>query len=151
MSRVARDALRSVRIVRQRMVEQARYALAVCLQSEAEAEARIRAIDAAIAQDRAAHQLVEDAHQFHETFAMRDRARLVERGSAEAILAAVKARSAEARGAVAEARTGMKAVETLMTERQVAADAEAERRAQHALDDVVRGRAGVKRAGGGVR
>jgi hypothetical protein len=55
---MARDPLRTVRTVRLRSVDQARYALAACLKSEADVADRIRAIDAAARQDQVAFQAV---------------------------------------------------------------------------------------------
>jgi hypothetical protein len=139
---VARDPLRAVQAMRHRLVEQARYALAACLKSEADVMARIKAIDDAHAQDRAAQQAVENAYQFHEVFRRREQARQTERSLAEAALAAAQARSAEARAGVGTAWAAAEAVELFISERAVAADIEAARREQHELDDIVRCRSG---------
>jgi flagellar biosynthesis chaperone FliJ len=53
---------------------------------------------------------------------------------------AARAAAAEARAALVTARTAAESVETLITERADAAEADADRREQHALDDMARTR-----------
>ena len=137
---MARDSLQAVQAVRRRAVEQARYTLSVCLKAEADAADTVKAIDEDGAKDRAAHPVGENAYQFQEMFVRREYARQLQRGAAEAALVAAQAHSAEARAAVTATRTAEEAVRTLITERGVAAEAEANRRAQHVLDDIVRSR-----------
>src|ERR1700733_464726 len=103
---MARDSLESLRAVRRRSVEEARYALGACLTAEAQAR-----------RDRAAYQAAEHSHQFLEVFVCGVRASDAKRLAAEAALTAAQARSAEARAVVVAARMAAEAVETLNVER----------------------------------
>jgi pantoate kinase len=144
---MARDPLLVLQTVRRRSVEAARYELGACLTHEAAAADKIRAIDEAAQKDRAAHPSLEAAHQFIEMFARRTAAAEAERRAAVEALAAAQARSADARAAVVAARTAAEAVATLIAERSAAAEAEANRRDQHTLDDMTRNLAhGLDRA-----
>ena len=71
-----------------------------------------------------AHEAVENSYQFQDMFSLRMRASQAERRIAAADLAATQASSAEARGAVVAARTAAEAVQTLIDERLVAAEAD---------------------------
>src|SRR4051812_7504672 len=149
---MARDPMLILRTVRRRSVEEARYALGACLTAEAAAAARLRAVDDAARRDRAAHGAVDEGPRFLEMFVLRLQVYAVERAAAEAALTAAQAASAEARAAVVAARTAAEAVETLIADRVAAAEVEAGRREQHALDDMSRPRfnsTGCGSAGGG--
>jgi hypothetical protein len=137
---MARDSIRILRAVRRRSVEQARYALAACLTAEAQAAAAVQAVADAARRDRAAHPAVEYSHQFLEMFVRRLRVSDAKRLAAEAALTTAQARSAEARAAVVAARMAAEVVEALSVERAVADELEANRREQHALDDMARSR-----------
>jgi flagellar biosynthesis chaperone FliJ len=139
---MARDSIQILRTVRRRSVEEARHALGVCLTAEAQAADKVQAIDDAAQGDRAAHQTVAEAHLFLEMFVRRLHLSEAQRRSAEAALTAARALSAEARAAVVAARTAAEAVETLIAERAAADEADANRREQHALDDIARTRLG---------
>lgn len=129
-----------LRTVRRHAVDQARHVLATCLAAETAAADRLRAIDAAAQRDRVANQMVTEPHRFLDMFALRLQASAAERRAAEANLAAAQADSARARATLVDARTAAKSVETLVVERLAAAEADALRREQHALDDMARGR-----------
>jgi flagellar biosynthesis chaperone FliJ len=137
---MARDSLEILRAVRRRSVEEARYALGACLTAEAQAAAAVQAITDAARRDRAAYQAAEHSHQFLEMFVCGLRASDAKRLAAEVALTAAQARSAEARAVVVAARMAAEAVETLNVERAAAAELEANRREQHALDDIARTR-----------
>jgi hypothetical protein len=135
---MGRDRFDILLAVRRLTVEQARQALAVCLKAEATAAEAIDALDATARRDRAAASAMAEAPAFLEMFAARSDTARTGRAMAVAALAAAKARSAAARGAVTAARSSAEAVETLIAERMAAEAAEANRRAQHVLDDIAR-------------
>jgi hypothetical protein len=137
---MARDPLQVLNAMRRRQVEQARQALAMCLQAEAAAAGRISAIDDAARQDREAHRKLSDAHRFLDMFALRLASMQANRRGAAADFHAAQDRSAEAREAVVTARMAAEGVETLIAERLVGAAMETARKEQHALDDISRGR-----------
>jgi hypothetical protein len=137
---MAADSIRILRAVRRRSVEEARHALGACLTAEAQAVDAVQAIVDKARRDRAAHQTVEEPHQFLEMFLRRSGVAEAERVSAEAALTAARARSDAARIAVVAAQTAAEAVETLIAERALSDEEEANRREQHALDDMARTR-----------
>ena len=101
---------------------------------------RFEAIVEQARRDRAAHQTVEEPHQFLDMFVRRSGVAEAERVSAEAALTAARARSKAARIAVVAAQTAAEAVETLIAERALSDEEDANRREQHALDDMTRTR-----------
>jgi flagellar export protein FliJ len=137
---MARDPLQILLSMRRRSVEQARYALGACLATEARVTDRIRSLDDTVRRDRETVRAWQDSHQFLEMSTVRLEAMLAQRRTMLAELAMAEARSAQARGVVAAARTAAEAVEQLMGERAVANRAEADKREQHVLDDIARGR-----------
>jgi flagellar biosynthesis chaperone FliJ len=137
---MARDPLRMLRTVRRHAVEQARHALAACLRIETVAADKLRAIDEAAERDRVATRSVVEAHRFIDMFALHLQASATERRTAEVALMAARAAAAEARAALVAVRTAAESVETLITERADAAEADADRDEQHALDDMARAR-----------
>lgn len=137
---MARNSLQVLLSIRRRAVEAARYALAASLTSEAVVADRIAAIDTAMQRDRKASGTWPEAHQFVEMSAARLAAARVEREALAAELASAAARTADARGVVTAARTAAEVVEQLLDERRAASQADAARREQHALDDIVRAR-----------
>ena len=144
---MARDPLQILRSVRRRATEQARYALAACLTAEAAVSDKIRSIDHAVLRDREASAAWQDAYRFLEMSALRQEAVRTECRIATADHAAAAARSAEARGVVAAARTAAEAVEQLISERKAAAQIEAAKREQHVLDDIARARLARRQRG----
>jgi flagellar biosynthesis chaperone FliJ len=137
---MAANSIRILRSVRRRSVEEARSALGACLATEAQAVDAFEAIVEQARRDRAAHQTVEEPHQFLEMFVRRSGVAEAERLSAEAALTAARARSEAARIAVVAAQTAAEAVETLIAERALSDEEDANRREQHALDDMTRTR-----------
>ena len=137
---MAADSIRILRAVRRRSVEDARQALGACLAAEAQAVDAVQAIVDKTRRDRAAHQTVEEAHQFLEMFLRRSGVAEAERVSAEAAVTAARARSDAARIAVVTAKTAAEAVETLIAERTLSDEKDANRREQHGLDDMARTR-----------
>ncbi len=137
---MARDPIGMLRKVRRHAVEQARHALATCLMAETAAADRLRAIDEAAERDRVANRSVVEAHRFIDMFALRVQANATERIAAEVALTAARDAAAEAQAAVVAARMAVESVETLITERAEAAEVAADRREQHALDDMARAR-----------
>ncbi len=142
---MARDPLRVLLAVRQRSVDQARFALGVSIAAEAGVAARIRAHDDALRRDREVSGAWEDALQFHEMSARRLAAMRVSRRQIEVELAAAEVRSAEARDIVTAARTAAEVVEQLIDERAAASLVEANKREQHVLDDIARARHAARR------
>jgi flagellar protein FliJ len=137
---MARDPIRILLMVRRQAVEDARRVLAACLTAEAAAAVRLQQIDDEAQENRSAQLTIEDAHRFLETFARRVQASGAQRYGAEADLTAAQAQTAEARTAVVAARVATQALETLIAERAAADLVEANRREQHALDDMTRNR-----------
>jgi VIT1/CCC1 family predicted Fe2+/Mn2+ transporter len=137
---MAANSIRILRSVRRRSVEEARSALGACLATEAQAVDAFEAIVEQARRDRAAHQTVEEPHQFLEMFVRRSGVAEAERLSAEAALTAARARSEAARIAVVAAQTAAEAVETLIAARALSDEEDANRREQHALDDMTRTR-----------
>ncbi len=137
---MARDPMQMLLAVRRQAVEQARHALAACLAAETAAADRLKAIDDAAQRDRVAGGAIAEAHLFTDMFALRVQTSASERHAALAALAAARDVSADARAALVAAKTAAESVETLITERAEAADAAANRREQHTLDDMARPR-----------
>ncbi len=137
---MAVDSIRILRAVRRRSVEEARQALGASLAAEAQAVDAVEAIVEQARRDRTAHQTVEEPHHFLEMFLRRSGVAEAERIAAEAALTAARARSDAARIAVVAAKTAAEAVETLIAERALSDEEHANRREQHALDDMARTR-----------
>jgi flagellar export protein FliJ len=137
---MARDPLRILLAMRQRSVEQARYALGACLAAETQAADRLRALDEMVHRDRETARSWQEAHQFVEMSAARLEAMLAARRTLMTELAMAETRSAEARAVVVAARTAAEAVEQLTGERIAANQAETAKREQHVMDDITRGR-----------
>jgi hypothetical protein len=126
--------------IRRRTIDQSRQALAGYLRSEADAREVIRAIDVSIPRERAlADHFPErpDGMQIFGAWLERARARRLA-GMIE--LTAAEKRTAQARSELAEARSAARAVERTIEDRKAAAQGEAEKRDQHAMDDITRGR-----------
>jgi flagellar biosynthesis chaperone FliJ len=136
---MARNPLMILRTVRQREVEQARQALAVCLQAEAEATATVDALSEAAKLDRSASERLTDAFGFLQMFANRLDSLRTQQIAAELSLTTAQTRVSEARSVVAAARTRAEVLEQLVAERNAARAAELERQAQHVMDDIARG------------
>jgi flagellar biosynthesis chaperone FliJ len=136
---MARDPLKVLSVVRQRAVDQRRQALAACLTAEAAAEDRIRRLEEAVRHDQARADAAPDPMLFHDIFIATRRHWRTEQQVSRVALAEAGRQAEEARGALATARLAAEAVDRLIAERTAAAQAEADRRAQHVLDDVARG------------
>ncbi len=139
---MARDPLRILLGIRQRTVDEARRALAACIQAESDIADRIRSHDESIQRDSEVSAAWAESHRFHEMSALRLAALRTARRRMEADLAAAEARSATAREAVVAARSAAEAVEQLINERAAAATEEANKQEQHASDDIARTRHG---------
>jgi flagellar biosynthesis chaperone FliJ len=137
---MARDPMRMLRTIRRHAVEQARHALAACQRTEIDAADKLRTIDEAAECDRIAKRSLAEAYCFIDMFVLRLQASATERHAAEAALRTARAAADDARDALVAARMAAEAVETLITERADAAEADANRREQHALDDMARTR-----------
>jgi flagellar biosynthesis chaperone FliJ len=136
---MARDTLSILRTVRQRAVEQARQVLATCLSAEAEAAAAVDTLVQAAKRDREVA-LGLDGHEFLDVFANRMDALRAQQIAAATILKTAQDDVSEALALVVAARTQAEALEQLSAQRKAAHDAEQERKAQHVLDDMARGR-----------
>ncbi|HEY0183825.1 MAG TPA: hypothetical protein VGC09_13545 [Rhodopila sp.] len=137
---MAADPLQTLLAIRRREVEQARMVLATCLATEAAVSQRIGSLDAAARRDCETAAVWTHAHQFLEIAGARLAAARSDRRSLTADLAAAQTSTEQARGYVAATRTAAETVEQLIAEREAARQAEAGKRAQHALDDIVRKR-----------
>ena len=137
---MARDPLRPVLLIRRREVDQARAALAECLAVETRLVERIGVLDETARRSREATGAWEDGHVFLEMAALHQTTMQMRRQELEAELAAAMAGSAQARQVLAAARTAAEAVKQLIEQREAADRAETDRREQHVLDDVTRGR-----------
>jgi flagellar biosynthesis chaperone FliJ len=144
---MARDPLLVLRAVRLRAVERARQGLAARLKTEAEAAAKVDGLTEAARLDRSAGEDMPDAHQFLQMFANRLDAVRTQRIAAGTSLTMAQARVAEARVVVVAARTQAEALEQLITAQETARVADAERKAQHEMDDVARAAHAVRRVG----
>jgi flagellar biosynthesis chaperone FliJ len=142
---MARDPLSILRTVRQRAVEQARQALAVCLRAETEASGAVNALVEAAERDREVALGLGAGHEFLDMFANRLEALRVQQIAAAAALQSAQDSVSEALALVVAARTQAEALEQLAAQRKAAEDAELERKAQHVLDDIARGRNDVAR------
>jgi hypothetical protein len=137
---MARDPLKILSVVRQRAVDRQRQALAACLKAEAAVENRIRLLDAAVLKDEAVAAIVPDPLLFRDIFiATRQHLRTEQQVSRMALTDAER-QTDTARGHLAGARLAAEAVDRLIAERAATACAEADRRAQHVLDDIARAR-----------
>ena len=137
---MARDPLLVLYAMRRHAVEQARYALGICLKAEAEVAERIRLLDEAARRGREACETWQGVAQFLEMAAIRQGYVRVERRTVAADMVMVSTRSGEARDVVTAARSAAEAVEQLIGERAAASRAAAATREQHVLDDITRGR-----------
>jgi len=135
-----RDALSVLLDLRRREVDRRRQDLADCMAAETEAAGTVRSIDAAIARDRDSGAGSADSMLFRDIFLAARRHLRAERQRAIAVLAEAEARSEAARERLAAARLAAEAVDRLILERTAAARANADRRAQHEMDDVARRR-----------
>nr|WP_294547117.1 hypothetical protein [uncultured Rhodopila sp.] len=131
-----RDALKALHELRRREVDRQRLELADCRAVETEAAGTVRSIDAAIARDRDSDAALADPMLFRDIFLATRQHLWAERQRAVVALAEAEARSEAARGRLAAARLAAETVDRLILERTAAARAEADRRAQHELDDV---------------
>jgi len=143
---MAREPMDVLLTIRQRSVDQARQALAVRLQAETLASAAAGAIDDAILQERRAADRGPRDQQGVEMLAAWLQRMRPRRAAAHHMLSTAAAQTAAARAELAAARSAARAVERLLEERAAAAQVEAEKREQHALDDVARTRHVAQRA-----
>jgi hypothetical protein len=137
---MARDPLLILSRIRRQAVEQARQALGICVHAESQAEERVRVIDQTIARGVEAGRTVEHDHNFFEMSAIWLQAMTAQRKVAVEILGVAVSRSEQARGKVVTERTAAEAVGTLIAEYAAAAEADANKRLQHVLDDISRTR-----------
>jgi hypothetical protein len=136
---MARDQMDVLLTIRRRAVDKSRQALAGCLKVEAAALEAVRAIDAAVMRERAfADRFPEQPHRM-EVFALWSERVAAERPGAVAALAYGESQTVAARAVLASARSAARAVERTIEERAALARAEAEKRDQHARDDITRG------------
>jgi flagellar biosynthesis chaperone FliJ len=135
---MARDPLAVLLVLRQRFVDQQRQALAACLVAETAAGNTVRLLDAAMERDRDVADGVPEHLQFRDIFIATRQHLRGQRETAVTCLAGARNRSDQARENLAGARLAAEAVERLIKERTLAARAEADRRAQHELDDIAR-------------
>ena len=110
-----------------------------CLKAETEAAARLRTLEDGIRRDRAASGSA-DLLEFADMFAARRNTAQVDRRTATMAMSAAELGTAEARAAVAVARTAAETVQRLIDERAALQDAERTRQEQHVLDDIARPR-----------
>jgi len=136
---MARDPLKVLSAVRQRAADRQRQALAACLRAEAAIEDRIRTLEEAVRQDQVLAGTAPDAPLFHDIFIATRQHWRAEQQVSQTALAEAGRQADQARAALAAARLAAEAVDRLIDERTTAAHAEADRRAQHVLDDIARG------------
>jgi flagellar biosynthesis chaperone FliJ len=136
---MARDRLRTLSVVRQHAVDQQRQSLAACLREEAAVEDRIQVLDGAVRRDQALAEASPDRLLFYDIFMATRQHLRAEQQVTRTALADAGRQADEARIRLASARLAAEAVERLIAERTSIARAEADRRAQHVLDDIARG------------
>jgi hypothetical protein len=137
---MARDKMEVLLTIRRRAIDKSHQALARCLTVEAAASEALRAIDDAVLRERALADRFPELSHGMEVFAHWSVRVSAERLGAVAALADGEAQSAAARAVLASARSAARAVERTIEERTAVARAEAEKRDQHAMDDITRGR-----------
>jgi hypothetical protein len=137
---MARDKMDVLLTIRRRAIDKSRQTLARCLRVEAAAFEALRAIDDAVLRERALADRFPELPHGMEVFARWSERVGAERLGAAAALADGEAQSAAARAVLASARSAARAVERTIEERTAVALAEAEKRDQHAMDDITRGR-----------
>jgi len=133
---LARDALPLVLSVRRRAVDQARAALGVRLAEEATAAERLEAIERRLQTERRNDARFEDRSYFLDVLAAGYQRIQTERDAIFATLQDARAKTAEARTIVTEARQAAEAVEKLIEERAAAQAEREQQQAQHTLDDL---------------
>src|SRR5689334_6231297 len=136
---MVRDPLKVLSVVRQRAVDQQRQALAACLRAEAAAEDRIERLEEAVRRDQALTEAAPDKLLFHDVFITARRYWRSEQQVFRATLAEAARQAEQSRAALAAARLAAEAVDCLIAEHEAAARTEADRQAQHVLDDIARG------------
>jgi flagellar export protein FliJ len=136
---VARDPLDVLLRVRQRAVDQSRQDLATCLKVETASMEAVRAIDEAVPREGAFADRFPEHPDGMEIFAGWLKRIRASRLGAMAALVAAEHRTAAARSALAAARSAARAVEQTIEERMAVVQTEAEKRDQHAMDDITRG------------
>jgi hypothetical protein len=137
---MARDKMDVLLTIRRRAIDKSRQSLARCLRVEAAASEALRAIDDAVLRERALADRFPELPHGMEVFAHWSVRVSAERLAAAAALADGEAQSAAARAVLASARSAARVVERTIEERAAVARAEAEKRDQHAMDDITRGR-----------
>jgi flagellar biosynthesis chaperone FliJ len=96
-------------------------------------------LDAAVVRDQALAETMTDPLPFRDIFIATRQHLRAEQQVSRVALAGAERQTDEARGRLAGARLAAEAVERLIAEHAAAARAEADRRAQHVLDDIARG------------
>lgn len=147
---MARDPLNTLLTIRQRTVDQSRQALAGCLAVETATADAIRAIDAAVEEQRAIADRLPEQHRGTDMVLAWSGRMRTKRAAAVAAFRKAELETASARAVLAESRAATQAVQRTIAERAIAAQAEAERRGQHALDDITSARHGARGREGGA-
>lgn len=132
---MASDPLGVLLRVRRLAVDQARQALAECLTLETVASARCEEIATAIAQETDAATALTSDDQTVETFARWLRQTLPLQSAANLALADAEARTKEARTVLAATRSGVRAVETMLEQKEAERRLKLARAEQYALDE----------------
>jgi hypothetical protein len=119
-------------------IDQARQALADCLEVEATASARCNAIEAAIAHEmQAASELTSDDNAVEDFAAWLHRI-LPDQAAADAALLSAETRTKETRLVLAAARAGARSVEATLERKAAERMLQVGRREQLALDEAAR-------------
>lgn len=137
---MARDPLQTLLRLRRLAVDEARRALAECIQREQDTERALADAAAAIARETAAATALSAGDAEVEAFAAwLPQGRAAER-RAEDALAAASLTSAEARSALSLARAAVRATEALLAQQEDAAAATRQRAEQRVLDEAAQRR-----------
>ena len=140
---MTQDPLESLLRLRRLAVDEARRGLADCLRAESQAAEALAALEAAIERetDVAADLSAGDAEV--EAFAAWLRRMRPKQQAAHAAEAQAEAATAQGRAILAAARAAVSAVEDMLAEHTAERKAEAQRQAQHEIDEAVQRRSGT--------
>lgn len=135
---MGRDPLLILLKLRMQAVDHARRQVAACMEGEQRILTHLESIDEAYRLDQAARGTMTEPWRHEDMFSASRRRHAERKQVLENELRAAKTRSEAARHGLSMARRAAEAVERLAELRRSEAQEEANRRQQHALDDVTR-------------
>lgn len=130
------DAIRALLRLRQIAQDEARLLLSGCLERESATAGRVRVIERAIQTETEHASSLDGSDATVETFAVWLRRARADLADATGALQEAEAQTHEARAVLNASRSAVEAVEAELRRREVAQQVDADRREQHALDEV---------------